>query len=97
MVPVLVAHSVLGAHLQFYQTHDGYDTWLTESFRKCVLRVSQKEFDKISAIEHVYLGHENKTMGGIKSCAVVAPRVENPNVLKFAKMWSPKVVQPQIV
>ena len=89
MVPTLVAHSVLGAHLQFYGL-PAYDDWLTNSFRKCVLRVNQKEFDKISKLDMVYLGHENKTLDARKSCAVVCPRETFPNVLKFAKLWAPE-------
>ena len=90
MVPTLVAHSVLAAHLQF-QNDAVYQDWLQNSFRKVVLRVNQKEFDKIAALDHVYLGHENKTLDAKKSCAVVLPLDGDiPNVLKFAKMWKPK-------
>lgn len=94
MVPILVAHSVLGAHLDFCwapsrSSKQKYDEWLENSFRKVVLKVNQKEFDRISSVDDVYLGHENTTLGGIKSCAVVCPRYEYPNVLKYAKMWNP--------
>lgn len=90
MVPTLVAHSVLSAHLKF----DGiliYDQWLHNSFRKAVVRVNEKEFDKISQL-NVHLGHENKTLDGKKICAVVEPVWNSsvPNVLKFAKLWSPR-------
>lgn len=103
MTPTLVAHSMLGAHLQFAReyiaTEDRpehvpykmYLHWLEHSFKKCVLRVNQKEFDKISMLPGVYLGHENNTLDGRKSCAIPLP-VENdqlPNVLKFAKLWKP--------
>lgn len=89
MTPTLVAHSMLGAHLRFEHCLD-YELWLSNSFKKCVLRVNQKEFDKIAALPDVYLGHENNTLEGRKSCAVVMPREEIPNVLKFAKLWKPK-------
>ena len=92
IVPTVVAHGVLGAHLEF-QDNAQYVDWLVNSFKKCVLRVNRKEFDKIAAIEGTYLGHENKTLNGIKICAIPIP-CENdqlPNVLKFAKLWSPKV------
>ena len=96
MVPTLVAHAVLGAHIKF--SEDGslgplypvYNHWLESNFRKCVIRVNQKEFDKISVLPDVYLGHENTTLDGRKSCVVVCPREETPNVLKFAKLWKPK-------
>lgn len=95
MTPTLVAHSVLGAHNEWsddkwFSGYISYGNWLNESFKKCVVRVNQKEFDKIVALEDVYLGHENNTLDGKKACAVVCPREEIPNVLKFAKLWKPK-------
>lgn len=94
MVPVLVAHSVLGAHMQFHRSSgeylSQYGFWLLHSFKKVVLQVNQKEFAKIAAFDNVYLGHENSVLDGNKSCAVVCPRYELPNVLKFAKMWKPR-------
>lgn len=103
MTPTLVAHAVLGAHSKFIlinSLEDIYDKgpyrypeyidWFENSFKKVVLRVNQKEFDKISELSDVYLAHENTTLEGRKSCAVVCPREELPNVLKFAKLWRPK-------
>ena len=92
MTPTLVAHAVLGAHLKFFLSplYPNYDNWLKDSFKKCVVRVNQKEFDKIAALPDVYLAHENRTLEARKACAVVCPRTETPNVLKFAKLWSPK-------
>lgn len=94
IVPTVVAHGVLGAHLEFRHTDNAqYLDWLVNSFKKCVVRVNRKEFDKIAAIEGTYLGHENKTLDGIKICAIPIPCAgeEIPKVLKFAKLWSPKV------
>jgi hypothetical protein len=89
MTPTLVAHSILAAHLKF-QNDPVYQQWLTDSFKKCVVRVNQKEFDKISQLDQVYLGHENNTLDAKKACAVVCPvGGELPNVLKFAKLWKP--------
>ena len=102
MVPTLVAHSMLGAHLEFYDEdtyedskivpYDVYKDWLKNSFRKCVIRVNRKEFEKIKQLDKVYLGHENTTLGGEKSCAIPYPvwSTEIPKVLKFAKLWKPK-------
>jgi hypothetical protein len=91
MTPTLVAHSMLAAHLKF-QDDPVYIKWLNESFKKCVVRVNQKEFDKITELPKVHLGHENNTLDGKKSCAVVCPMEDNlPNVLKFAKLWAPTV------
>ncbi len=89
MTPTLVAHAVLGAHLTF-QSYPAWNDWLNKSFKKCVLRVNQKEFDKIAWLPNVYCAHENSTLNGKLACAVVCPREETPNVLKFAKLWKPK-------
>ena len=94
MTPTLVAHAMLGAHLMWatspYEDGKLYHEWLDTSFRKVTLRVNQREFDKIAALEYVHLAHENTTLEGRKSCAIVCPRLEIPNVLKFAKLWKPK-------
>lgn len=90
MTPTLVAHSVLAAHLKFEKI-ETYQAWLNNSFKKCVVRVNQKEFEKIAALSNVHLGHENNTRDAQKSCAVVCPvpDEELPKVLKFAKLWKP--------
>ena len=98
IVPTLVAHSMLGAHLELEESdlklpnNRLYLEWIQNSFRKCVVRVNRKEFEKISKLPLTYLGHENTTLNGEKSCAVVYPVWSDnlPNVLKFAKLWSPK-------
>lgn len=94
MAPTLVAHTILSAHFQFAGNSD-YDEWLNNSFRKCVVRVNQKEFDKIANLDYVCLGHENHTLDARKSCAVVCPMPDErlPNVLKFAKLWKPKEIK----
>jgi peptidyl-tRNA hydrolase len=89
MVPTLVAHSVINAHINM-KDDPAYIDWLDTSFKKVVLRVNEKEFEKISQLP-CWLGHENTTLDARKSCAVVLPIEddERPNVLKFAKMWKP--------
>lgn len=107
MTPTLVAHAMLSAHLHFIAVnhidelvdkglykYPLYIDWIKDSFKKCVVRVDQREFDKIAALPDVYLGHENNTLEGRKACAVVCPRTETPNVLKFAKLWKPKHETP---
>ncbi|MND47888.1 hypothetical protein D3C80_387940 [compost metagenome] len=100
MVPTLVAHSILNAHNKFMtasehissgNTHT-YINWYQDSFRKVVLRVNRKQYDKIKDTLTHWEGHENTICEGKGSCLVVLP-VESdavPNVLKFAKMWKPK-------
>ena len=100
MTPTLVAHAVLGHHLEVYKNHHAYEIaeteyeqlyskWLENSFKKVTLRVNQKEFDKIAALPNVGLFHENKTLDRKKSCAVIVVDNDVPSVLQFAKMWSP--------
>lgn len=91
MVPTLVAHSILNAHM-LWEYEDDYRLWLKDSFRKVVLRVNRKEFDKIRTTLTCWEGHENTTLGGEKSCLVVFPVDSDavPNVLKYAKLWKPK-------
>jgi hypothetical protein len=96
MTPTLVAHSMLNAHLKF-QDDPVYQDWLNNSFKKCVVRVNQREFDRIAQLgPNVHLGHESTTLNGQKSCAVVCPTAEVPNVLKFAKLWKPKSTGDQL-
>jgi len=106
MTPTLVAHAMLGAHKHYTTLNklddivdDGvymfpeYLDWYENSFRKCVVRVNQKEFDKIAALDYCYLGHENNTLEGRKACAIPLPysnKEDIPNVLKYAKLWKPK-------
>lgn len=92
MVPTVVAHTMLAAHLQ-NKDNQYYNKWLEESFKKVVVRVNQKEFDKIAAFPYCYLGYESTILEGRNCCAIplpVAQDEEPPNVLKFARMWKPK-------
>ena len=92
IVPTLVAHSVLWAHMEFYD-EDNYKDWLNNSFKKVVVRVNRKNFEKIRKLENVYEGHENTTLGGEKSCLVTIVSSDNiPRPLKNAKLWSPYII-----
>ena len=101
MTPTLVAHAVLREHLHKTTTawrwdKDGYLDWLEYSFRKCVVRVNNKEFNKIKDLSTTHgivvtESSENKTLGGAVACLTCIVDDDNiPNVLKFAKLWSPK-------
>jgi hypothetical protein len=97
MVPVIVAHAMLRAHQKFNPSGLSlcceqdvcYDDWYRNSFRKVVLKVNRREFFKIKDLEDVCLTHENSTLDGEDCCAVLCPREEYPNVIKFARMWMP--------
>ena len=103
MTPTLVAHSVLSYHLKLvnmdFETEQhtelisAYEFWCKHDYRKVVLKVNSKEFEKISQLPFVYLGHENKTLGGRKASAVWLSKddeLDVPNVLKYAKLWEPR-------
>lgn len=93
MVPTLVAHSMLNAHKYFSTNWNStYFDWFDNSFRKVVLRVNRKEYNKIKLERAYWEGHENTICEGKGSCLVVLP-VESdnvPNVLKFAALWKPQ-------
>lgn len=94
MVPTLVAHSVINAHIKFsndFWDKDPYNDWLENSYRKVVIKVNHKEFNKIKETLTHWAGHENTVCNGEPSCLVVLPvSYDNiPNVLKFAKLWKP--------
>lgn len=92
MVPTLVAHTVINAH-RYFEEDARYNHWLTNHFKKVVVRVGKKEFDKIAARHFVWKGHENTICDGKPSCLAVLPMepYEVPPVLSFAKLWKPKV------
>ena len=102
MTPTLVAHAVLGYHCQIQDDiilewgedhYDYYLDWLHNSFKKVVVKVNRKEYNKIKTLDGFYVKEfrENKTNNGELSCCVllVHDSVEVPNVLKFAKLWKP--------
>lgn len=93
MVPVLIAHSAINAHIYFTATQNKtYEEWLKDSFRKCVVSVNQKQFDKIAVETNCWLGNENTTLNGVYSCAVVEPcdNLNRHKVLQYATLWKPK-------
>lgn len=101
MVPTLVGHAVLRHHI-FAQDNDRdegkperqyttiYKDWLRESFKKCVVRMNEKEFKKAMEIKDAVYSWENSTLNGATSCVTIVVDKDIPNVLKFAKLWSPK-------
>ena len=101
MTPTLVAHTVLGAHMDFSKPEHGsslYEDWLTNSYKKVVVRVNQSLYDKIKLVDNeftkcypVFEGHENNTLNGKKSCLVLLARHSDiPKPLKKARLWKPK-------
>ena len=93
-IPNLTCDTILDIEEGFYYPNILlYEQWLSDSFRKCVIRDNRKEFEKIKQLSNVYLGYENTTLGGVKSCTIPIWNDDIPNVLKFAPLWKPMVVK----
>lgn len=101
MVPTLVGHAVLRHHMfaqdiqrdewKPEQQHTTiYKDWLRDSFKKCVVRMNVKEFNKVLELDGISCSWENSTLNGAISCVTIVVDKDVPNVLKFAKLWSPK-------
>ena len=94
IVPTLVAHATLRHHLfevaGNLRDYDRYISWVHDSFKKCVVSVNQKEFDKIRLLPNIVESFENKTLNGDISCVTVIAHKDEFNVLKFAKFWKPR-------
>ena len=104
-MPSLVVHTVLSAHLQFarqymvlegkdpeaFAPYDLYLNWLEHSFETCIVKVNATELDRISQLTGTFLGHSDKILDGIKTCAIPLPvqPVDEPALLKSAKKWIP--------
>ena len=93
MTPTLVGHAVLRHHLAMLESappvYEFYENWLHNSFKKCVVRVTRNEFDKILLLPNIVQSWENNTLEGKTSCITIVVDDNIPNVLKFAKLWKP--------
>lgn len=90
MVPTLVAHTMINAHINL-NTYPEYRDWLVNSFKKVVLRVSRSEYEKIkNKVKVYYEGYENTICNAEGSCIVVLPSDDHPWILRQAKMWAPR-------
>lgn len=100
MVPVVVAHAVLKHHILLTDSVYGdtdketeiYQKWLHNSYKKCIIRVNQKEFSKIDSDVYCTYHYESSVMNADECCLVCNPMHSGdlPNVLKYAKLWKPK-------
>ncbi len=82
-----IAHVTLIAHLRF-KDNPVYQDWLENSFRKCLVLVNRKEFNKICELPNVVVATE-QACGNRPLTVAVRPREDVPNVLKFAKLFKP--------
>lgn len=90
MVPVVVAHAVLRHHTMHKQSYVLYDHWFHNSFKKCVVQISDRAWRHMKNMEGVVLSYENTVMDGDYCCATIVVTEEGvPNVFKFAPLWKP--------
>lgn len=91
MTPTLVAHSILNANDHFAHRLE-YSTWKRQSFKKVVVRVNTKIFNKIKDKYECFSGHENNACGGEVTCLIPLPVLNSniPKEFKFAELWKPK-------
>lgn len=98
MAPTLVAHATLRHHLLHIDLPNTYEQeykgWVVNSFRKCVVRLNLKEFNKVRELKGIVESWENNTLNGEVSCItyIHPPTTPLPNVLKFAKLWKPNIM-----
>lgn len=88
MVPILVAHTMINAHMAWHNRHgEGltgkYNEWLRDSFRKCVVKANDKEFQKIAQLDRVFGGYDN-TVLGVKLVALL--RVPGKKYLMYLNL-----------
>lgn len=86
--PVVAAHASLMGHLEWNEKNKGYDAWLTNSFKKCIVRVSKGEFEKAKSFEDSLVVRENNLAREV--AIVLCPRQDYPKGVKFYKLWKPK-------
>ena len=81
-----VAHGTLMAHLKFKDVPE-YKEWISNSFRKCIIKVNQKEFNKIKEdIPEITIVTEG-ALDNQEIAIAICPREDYPNVIKFAKLF----------
>lgn len=87
ITPTLVGHAVLRHHLSSLG-NERYNQWLKNNFKKCVISVNQKEFNKIKLLDDVVESSESTVLDGSTSCLTVLANKNDFNVIKFAKLWT---------
>ena len=92
MVPVVVAHAIMGANDSMSDI-PAFQVWKKNSYKKVVIKINQKEFNKIYTDSKLpcFVGSESTIEEGRSCCIIPCPveAADLPNVLKFAKLWEP--------
>ena len=89
LAPVIAAHASL-ACFRVFENDPYMQKWIQESFKKVICKVNHKEFEKASRIKSS-LPMTESTLGSEYICVALSPRPDHdwPNVIKFAKKWTP--------
>lgn len=100
MVPVLVAHTVLKAHIEFEKA-PWYQVWLEQSFKKVVVKANPTQFKKL-VVEYSGItgqantpcgvtGYENTVHNAETTCLIpmVVHNDTIPKALRRLRLWKP--------
>ena len=79
------AHGTLMCYLKFKDKEE-FKEYLTNSFRKCVCKVNDKEFEAAKKFEDYIIVTES-ALGNAETALVFKPRKEWPKAFKFYKLW----------
>lgn len=89
-VPVICAHAGMIAAFDFAE-HPNFKLWRQISFKKCVVAVNEKEWEKAKQ-EPDYTILTESNLGGREVAMVFCPRHEWPKVFQFMQLWRPQNV-----
>lgn len=85
-----VAHAAIIAHLNWGEdrVHKDYQHWREHSFKKVVLKVSDKEFEKLKSLRDAVVVTES-ALEEQQTCVVLCPRddADWPKFVRFLRMY----------
>lgn len=82
---VAAAHASLMCHLEHYNDLE-YSEWVRKSFRKCICKVNDKEFEKAKEIPDNMVVTES-SLDGQEVAIVLKPRKEWPKNVQYYRLW----------
>lgn len=83
-VPVISAHASLACYLK-YKDSEIIQEWLDKSFRKVIVKVNEKEFNKAKELDSVVL--TESALDGIEVAVAIPPMVECPKFMKYLQLY----------
>ena len=84
------AHGILMCYLKF-KDREEFKEYLANSFRKCVCKVNEKEFEAAKRFEDYIIVTES-ALGNAETALVFSPRKEWPKAFKFYRLWKEKFI-----